>query len=167
MTNIRTHLHALIAAAVFISPGSSQSVEVETSTFHVQLIRQGDPHPVSDSARPFEPALLRVTDKEKSLSFPVEVRNWAGVIRSLSIVDSKVLTFGESPYGDVVHIIDLVDRIAVDTIRCWHPSLSVTKQYLLYQGWHRRMDPPQARSALWILYDLTKSPIANRTTVRL
>ena len=143
-----------------------EAIEADSEKYHIELVQQGFQDEVlfrhQQNPAPF---IVRVIDKERVSGSQIEFQKWAGRIRRMSLVGDSLIVIGGGPYSDVAHVIDLAKGEVVDTIRCWSPRLSPSKRYILYVGWHPRINPPEAQTPL-VVYDLTKTPLQNRPNAK-
>ena len=143
-----------------------EAIEADSEKYHIELVQQGFQDEVlfrhQQNAAPF---VVRVTEKARGIQSQIEIQKWAGRIREMSLVGDSLIVIGGGPYSAVAHVIDLAEGEVVDTIRCWSPRLSPSKRYILYVGWHPRINPPEAQTPL-VVYDLTKTPLQNRPNVK-
>ena len=143
------------------------AVEADSEKYHVELVQQGfQNEPSFQHQQNPAPFIVRVTEKPGGTQSQIEFQKWASRIREMSLVNDSLIVIGGGQYSDAVHVIDLSEGELVDTIRCWWPTLSPDKRYVLYHGWYPRISPAEAQSALWVVYDLRKTPIQNRPNAK-
>lgn len=106
---------------------------------------------------------FRVYDKLNKKESSFEMESMITDIERLEIIKDRLVVIGEvSNVSSGVAIIDLKQSKEIDFILCYRPQFSETKKYIIYEKFYPRFVDPQVLSDLILIYDLDKSPMANR-----
>ncbi len=138
----------------------NENMSAESDKYAIELVQDED---LEEGRRRF---VFDVSNKVSRKDSEIKLENMITEVVSLNVVKDRMIVFGGvQNAGSAVAIVDLLENEVIDVILCYRPRFSETKNYLIYEKFYPRFAPPEVRSDLILIYDLSKSPLDNRVGV--
>jgi len=154
-------LYFLPCIVTVAAQDSSVSTEVQNEKYLVHLVSRESPSPGTVDFR----WTFLVKDKSTHAESFVQMQNLTDELQELVLVDDLLVILGHvQRFADSATLLDLSSQKEKDFIMGYGyvMELSATKKYLIYNQFRPRWTDPGGTSDVILLYDLTKSPLANR-----
>ncbi|MBI1746463.1 MAG: hypothetical protein HYR55_07730 [Acidobacteria bacterium] len=141
------------------SERTSSSTKAETEAYRVALTSEESSNGAAAEKRFTFSVLNKATQNRTTL----KLSNQTTRIDKLQIAGDRLVVFGElSVRAGIVTILNLQGGAIVDYLYGYNPSLSNTGRYLIFNKFYPRFAPAEEMSAVYLIYDLSRTPEKNR-----